>query len=163
MSRRTTAAARITRYFRSEAGHRITRRVPAAVVFAVAAYQSYWHTVEVTHRAGESAVTAHIMPLSVDGLMIVAARYITEAKTMWGKALSFVAFLAGMAATGAANYLAADPNPFARAVALWPAIALVLTAAMLHWGERPARKAPRARRTPAQSAQPARRALRAAA
>jgi hypothetical protein len=134
---------RVKRYLRSANGQQLTHRVPAGMVFAVAAYQSYLHTVEVTRHAGEGVVTSHMMPLSVDGLMIVAARYVTHAKTRWGKLISFVAFVLGVAATLAANIMAADDNTVSRVVAVWPAVALVFTAGMLHWGEmRPRRKLP---------------------
>jgi Protein of unknown function (DUF2637) len=126
---------RIKRYLRSSAGMGTTRKVAAGVVFAVGAYQSYWHIAEVTARAGEDAVVSHIIPLSIDGLMIVAARYISEARTRTGRVFAFVAFAAAMGATVTCNYLAAEPNPLSRAIAVWPALAVVCTAGLLHWGD----------------------------
>lgn len=119
---------------------------PAAVVFGVAAWQSYWHTVEVAMAHGEST-SAYIMPLSVDGLMIVAARYITHARTRVGRAAAIVGFVAGVVATFTANLAAADPTLFARCVAAWPAVAMTMTAVVMHWGERPAKSKPRTRTT----------------
>jgi peptidoglycan/LPS O-acetylase OafA/YrhL len=144
-----SATTRVARWFKSPAGEKLSHRVPALVVFGVAAYQSYWHTVDVVARAGEGDHgVAHIMALSVDGLMMVAARYITHAPSRLGKAVAFVAFILGVAATLGTNMAAADPNMFSRVVAVWPAVALIGTAAMLHWGDRKPAKKPVARRTP---------------
>lgn len=145
-----TRTARAIRWMRSPAGQKLSHTAPALVVFGVAAYQSYWHTVEVVVRSGEGDHgVAHIMALSVDGLMMVAARYITHAPTVLGKVIAFVAFIGGILATVASNVMAADPNGFSRSVAVWPAIALVGTAAMLHWGERKAPRTAAKRRSPA--------------
>ncbi len=132
---------------------------PAAVVFGVAAWQSYWHTVEVATRYGEHN-TAYLLPLSIDGLMVVAARYVSNARTRRGRILATGSFTVGVSAMLASNYLAADANPFSRAVAVWPALAMVLTAAMLHWSpqrsqavQRPIRR-PATKRTPAKVVTP---------
>ena len=106
--------------------------VPAAVVFGVAAWQSYWHTVEVATRYGEGA-SAHIMPFSIDGLMVVAARYMAHAKTRAGRWLAGFWFAVGVVSTLAMNVLAADANPVSVALAALPALAMVGVAAMLHW------------------------------
>lgn len=119
---------------------------PALVVFGVAAWQSYWHTVEVAMAHGES-MSAYVMPLSVDGLMIVAARYITHARTRTGRYAALSGFVLGACATFAANLAAADPTVFARCVAAWPALAMTLTAVIMHWGERPVKARPRIRTT----------------
>jgi hypothetical protein len=148
-TRKLSRAARARRYLQSEAGRKLHHTAPAIVVFGVAAYQSYWHTVEVALRAGEATVTSHIMPLSVDGLMVVAARYVTHAKTRLGKVMAVVAFLLGISATLAANVMAAEPHWFNRAVAVWPAVALVGTACVLHWGEMKPKPQPRVKRVTA--------------
>lgn len=122
------------KFFRSARGRKLSHMVPATVVFGVAAWQSYWHIVEVATRYGE-ATSAYVMPLSVDGLMVVAARYITHARTRSGRTLSLMAFAGGVVATIAANVMAADPYLVARGIAVWPALAMVCTAGMLHWGE----------------------------
>jgi hypothetical protein len=119
---------------------------PASVVFGVAAWQSYWHTVEVAQRYGEGA-SAYIMPLSVDGLMIVAARFLDHARTRAGRWLAGVSFGMGVVVMLGANILAADPNPLSRVVAAYPALAMVAVAALLHWA--PVRTTPRRRKRPA--------------
>lgn len=42
-------------------------------VAAVAAWTSYWHMVEVATVAGETPVTAHLLPITVDAMMYVAS------------------------------------------------------------------------------------------
>lgn len=132
---------RISRWIKGPKGQQLTHTAPALVVFGVAAYQSYWHTVEVVTRAGEGGHgVAHIMALGVDGMMVVAARYITHSATRVGKLVSVASFVVGILATLGMNYLAADPNPLSRVVAVLPAIAMVGTACMLHWGGKKAPK-----------------------
>jgi hypothetical protein len=146
---------RLARWMRSAKGQQFTHTAPALVVFGVAAYQSYWHTVEVVTAAGEGAHgVAHIMALAVDGMMIVAARYMTHAPSRVGKVISAQSFALGVLMTIGMNYLAADPNPLSRLIAVVPAVALIGTAAMLHWGgrkpaKRPAQARTRATGTPA--------------
>lgn len=47
-------------------------------VVAVAGWVSYWHIVEVALRAGESAVTAHILPVTIDVMMAIATAVATH-------------------------------------------------------------------------------------
>jgi peptidoglycan/LPS O-acetylase OafA/YrhL len=134
-----TRTQRLARWFKSDAGQKFTHRVPALIVFGVAAWQSYWHTVEVATHYGEAA-SAPIMPLGIDGLLVVANRYMTHSKTRSGRIVSVLAFVFGVAATLFINMLAADPNPIARFLAALPAVAMVFTAGMLHKAERPRRR-----------------------
>lgn len=157
MSRRMSRTARMVRWFRSPSGQRLSHLTPALGVFAVAAYQSYWHQVEVALKAGETAVSSHMMPISVDGMMIVAARYVTHAKTRTGRVIAFMAFGIGVVATLAANLMAANPTMFSRAVAVAPAVAMVSTACVMHWGERKAKATPRRRTTTPANVAPLRR------
>jgi peptidoglycan/LPS O-acetylase OafA/YrhL len=130
--------ARLGRWTRE---HSVTHKVPALAVFGVAAYQSYWHTVDVVaSHTRDHAEGAYIMAAATDGLMIVAARYITHAQTRLGKALAAGGFTLGVAATVTANILAADPDPVSRGVAVFPALALIATALILHFGNRPAKR-----------------------
>jgi hypothetical protein len=148
MATTLTRSARISRWMKSAKGQQLTHTTPALIVFGVAAYQSYWHTLEVVARAGEGAHgVGHVMALAVDGMMIVASRYITHSGTRMGKAISAAAFVIGMAMTVGMNYLAADPNPLSRLIAVIPAVALIGTAAMLHWGGKKPAKKPAAART----------------
>lgn len=49
------------------------RNVALAVVAAIAAWVSYWHMAGVAARYGESDDAAHLLPISVDGLIVVAS------------------------------------------------------------------------------------------
>lgn len=135
-TRKVGRIAKVQRWLKTEAGRRFTHLVPALVVFGVAAWQSYWHTVEVATHYGEAA-SAPIMPLGIDGLLVVANRYMTHSKTRSGRVISVLAFVFGVAATLFINMLAADPNPISRFLAALPAAAMVFTAGMLHKAERP--------------------------
>jgi peptidoglycan/LPS O-acetylase OafA/YrhL len=122
--------------------------LPAVAVFGVAAWQSYWHTVEVATNYGEAA-SAHLMPFSIDGLMMIAARYISHARTKVARIVAVVAFVFGLSMMAWINFLAADPNAFSRVIAIWPALAMALAGALLHWApQKPVRRTTR-RRTPA--------------
>ncbi len=52
-----------------------------AVVAGVAAWVSYWHLVELARMAGEEGIAAHLLPLSVDGLVIVSSAYLRDSDT----------------------------------------------------------------------------------
>lgn len=47
-------------------------------VVGVAGWVSYWHIVEVALRAGETAVTAHILPVTIDVMMAIATAVATH-------------------------------------------------------------------------------------
>ncbi len=48
------------------------------IIAAIAAWVSYWHMAGVTARYGESPASAHLMPISVDGLIVVASISLVE-------------------------------------------------------------------------------------
>jgi hypothetical protein len=49
-------------------------RVLATIAIAgIAAWVSYWHMQDVAVRYGETAVSAYLLPISVDGLIVVAS------------------------------------------------------------------------------------------
>jgi hypothetical protein len=50
-----------------------SRVAAAAVIAGIAAWVSYWHMVAVATRYGEATDSAHLLPLSVDGLVVVAS------------------------------------------------------------------------------------------
>lgn len=50
-----------------------TRTAVTAVIAIIAAYVSYFHMVGVATRYGETGVAAYLLPLSVDGLVVVAS------------------------------------------------------------------------------------------
>jgi hypothetical protein len=118
---------------------RPARYLGTAAVAGIAAYASYGHMRGVAHAHGESAQVAALLPLSVDGMMAVAAVTMLDDKragrptTRW----AWVGFLAGVLASLAANISHADPDLIARMVAAWPPLALVVTVEMLARGTQP--------------------------
>ena len=112
---------------------RTARNTSAAVVAGIAGYASYWHQVAVASWAGERAEIAHIIPLSVDGMLVVASIVMVDDRQQgrrprWS---ARIAFAIGTLATIAANVAGAHPTLAGRAVAAWPALALLLVVEML--------------------------------
>lgn len=107
------------------------------LVASVALWVSYWHAVEVIERAGgESPLSAHLLPATVDGLagsaslvMLFAARYKLPVPV-----LARIATGMGIGATLAANisHGAAHGLP-AGIIAAWPACALVVSYELAMW------------------------------
>lgn len=100
----------------------------AIPVGSVALIVSYGHIHDVTLLAGETPLTATIMGLSVDGLMLTAAVAIMSGRK---SPLPYLAFMCGLFASVAANVLSAEGSVVSYAVAAWPAIALTLTSELL--------------------------------
>ncbi|MFF5171756.1 DUF2637 domain-containing protein [Micromonospora sp. NPDC000089] len=112
---------------------RIARDVSTVAVAGIAAWSSWSHMVAVALRFGERPEVAFVLPLSVDGMLVVASAAMMEdkrggRKVRWS---ARVAFAAGVAASVAANIAAAQPSLGARTVAAWPAVALLLVVEML--------------------------------
>lgn len=112
---------------------RFTRNASAAVVAGIAGYASYWHQVQVALTAGERTELAHVIPLSVDGVLVVASIVMVDSRQSgrhphWVTKLGF-GF--GIAASVAANVASAHPTLLGRAVAAWPAIGLFWVVEML--------------------------------
>lgn len=112
---------------------RFARNTSAAVVAGIAGYASYWHQVAVTTAAGERSEIAHVIPLSVDGMLVVASVVMVDdrqqgRKPRWS---ARIAFLVGTLATIGANVAGAHPTLMGRTVAAWPALALLLVVEML--------------------------------
>jgi Protein of unknown function (DUF2637) len=97
-------------------------------VAVVAAVVSYEHAYALVHAHGETGWTAHLIPLTVDGLiwassmvMLDSARRGTPVPTLarWLLGLGIAATLAANVAHGLGH------GPIGSAVAAWPAVALV--------------------------------------
>lgn len=56
----------------------VVRWAATAVIAGIAAWVSYWHMVGVVARYGESGATPYLLPLSVDGLVVVASISLVE-------------------------------------------------------------------------------------
>lgn len=54
------------------------RRIATAGIAGIAAWVSYWHMAGVAARYGETNSAAHLIPLSVDGLVVVASICLVE-------------------------------------------------------------------------------------
>lgn len=112
---------------------RIARDVSTVAVAGIAAWSSWSHMVAVALRFGERPEVAYVLPLSVDGMLVVASAAMVEDKradqrVRWS---ARTAFAVGVAASVAANIAAAQPTLGARIVAAWPAVALLLVVEIL--------------------------------
>lgn len=56
--------------------------IVTAGIAGIAAWVSYWHMVAVCERYGEDTVAAHLIPLSVDGLVVITSIYLVEINRM---------------------------------------------------------------------------------
>jgi hypothetical protein len=56
----------------------VVRIAATTAIAGIAAWVSYWHMAGVCARYGESPVSAHLMPLCVDGLVVVASISLVE-------------------------------------------------------------------------------------
>jgi len=113
--------------------HRFARNAAAGVVASIAALSSYWHMLHVALRYGERTEVAHLLPGSVDGMLIVASMIMVDDRRRRRpvRRTARVSFAAGVAASIAANVAAAHPSLPARIVAAWPAAALLMVVEML--------------------------------
>src|SRR3954462_5372245 len=50
-----------------------TRLIATALIAGIAAWVSYWHMAGVAARYGETGASPYLLPLSVDGLIVVAS------------------------------------------------------------------------------------------
>jgi peptidoglycan/LPS O-acetylase OafA/YrhL len=122
-----TAAARDAR---ARKVGRVLAIIGAAPVAVVAAYVSYFHITDLASRHGQSQSAAHLLPVAIDGLMLVAAVAVVAQRTA---RLPRAAFFVGAALTLGANILSVHDHgdPVAYVVAAVPAGALLLAAEML--------------------------------
>ncbi len=56
----------------------VTRLVATAAIAGIAAWVSYWHMAGVAARYGETGASPYLLPLSVDGLIVVASICLVE-------------------------------------------------------------------------------------
>lgn len=112
---------------------RITSTLGAGAVAGIAAWSSWSHMVHVAMHVGERAEVAYVLPLSVDGLLVVSAAAMADDKRngQVPRLSARIAFGVGVAATIAANIASAQPSTSARIVAAWPAVALLLVVELL--------------------------------
>jgi len=112
---------------------RIARNLSTVAVASIAAWSSWSHMVHVALRFGERPEVAYVLPISVDGMLIVASTVMVDDQRA-GRPVRWsarIAFLAGVTASVAANITAAQPTLGARIVAARPAVALLLVVEIL--------------------------------
>jgi hypothetical protein len=112
---------------------RIARNVSTAAVASIVAWSSWSHMVHIALHFGERPEVAYVLPISVDGMLMVASTAMVDDQRA-GRPVRWsarIAFVAGVGASVAANVAAARSNPGARIVAAWPAVALLLVVEML--------------------------------
>jgi hypothetical protein len=56
----------------------VARIVATATIAGIAAWVSYWHMADVASRYGETGASPYLLPLSVDGLIVVASICLVE-------------------------------------------------------------------------------------
>jgi hypothetical protein len=97
-------------------------------VAVVAAVVSYEHAYELVHGHGETGWTAHLIPLTVDGLIWASSMVMLDSARRGVRVPALARWLLGLgiAATLAANVAhGLGHGPIGGAVAAWPAVALV--------------------------------------
>lgn len=115
---------------------RFARVTSATVVAGVAAIASYSHTRDLARANGQGDLLANLLPVSVDGMLIVASAVMSDDRAA-GRPVRMsarISFVVGVAASIIANVLAAPPSTTARVISAWPALALLLVVEMLTGG-----------------------------
>jgi hypothetical protein len=117
-------------------------------VALVAAIASYDHQRLLAELAGEEW-RAWLLPISVDGLILTASRAMLTRQRSGRSAgwLAWMAMLAGLTASLAANVAGAQPTLVGRLVAAWPPVALLLAYELLMQQVRATSRTAAARRT----------------
>jgi hypothetical protein len=100
---------------------------------AIAAAISYSHMTELADTHGETGWRAHMFPLSVDGIEIVASLVLLADKRVGRRSsvLPWAALIIGTGASFAANMAVGGSDWIGRAISGWPAFALLLTIKLL--------------------------------
>ena len=108
-------------------------RATTGLVALVAGYASYTHIVKVASAAGEHMSVAAVLPLAIDGAILVGTLAMMEDKRAGRKprlsARIAVAF--GVIATLASNVASAQPTATARLVAIVPPLAFLIAVEVL--------------------------------
>jgi hypothetical protein len=119
-------------------------KLPTYVVFGAAAWQSFGHAIHLA--SGHGASDPWLLPVSIDGLMVVAFHHLTHGKTATARRVAGMVLGFAMTAMLAINYLAAPVGDvIGQAVSVLPAAGMILTTVLMHMV--PTAKAPQRRRT----------------
>lgn len=111
----------------------VTSRTAAAVVAAVAGVISYGHIRAVATTVGETSLAARLIPLGIDGLIVVGTMAMLEDKRGQRRPRPSARFALGFGiiATILFNIGSAEPTWTARAVAAVPALSFLLAVEVL--------------------------------
>ncbi|MFB9236392.1 DUF2637 domain-containing protein [Plantactinospora siamensis] len=111
----------------------ISSRAAAALVAAVAGFASYQHIYRVAINAGEHRSVSAVLPLAIDGLILVATLAMLDDKRngRLPRLSARIALAFGVLATLAANIASAQPTVTARMVAAVPAVSFMLAVEVL--------------------------------
>ncbi|MBU2662375.1 DUF2637 domain-containing protein [Actinoplanes bogorensis] len=85
----------------------VLRFAATAIIAGIAAWVSYWHMVGVAARYGETGASPYLLPLSVDGLIVVASICLVEL----GGRISTLERAAAAQEAEAEQLPAAEPEP----------------------------------------------------
>ncbi len=95
------------------------RVLSTATIAGIAAWVSYWHMQDVAARFGESGISAYLLPISVDGLIVVASVSLVELggriREVTEKAEAAAAAKAGAVQVAPAPVAVVQPAPVAAA------------------------------------------------
>ena len=101
------------------------------VVFGAATYQSFGHSVHVASEHG--AHDPWLLPVSIDGVMLVAFGYASHGKTKSARILAWCVLLVFMAGVVGINYLAAPAgDPIGQGLSVAPAVGMIATTVLMH-------------------------------
>ena len=113
----------------TQAVRRIQRTTIAGVALLalIAAVVSFRHMHELCLRHGEDHLAAVLIPLAVDGLIVVASMSILLANHYGsrGGLLAWSLLVVGSLASLGANVAVAEPSLIGRIIAAWPSLALI--------------------------------------
>jgi hypothetical protein len=107
---------------------RLTTALAVLMVASVAAVISYQHAYELVTSHGETSVTAHLLPFTVDGLIWAASMVALDASrpnhpvqrlALWSLGAGIVATVGANLAHGLGH------GPVGALVSAWPAVALI--------------------------------------
>jgi hypothetical protein len=123
---------------------KLASRSAAAIAAGVAGFSSYRHIVEVASNAGETIEVASVIPLSIDGLIVVGTMAMIEDRRSGRRPRlsARVALGFGVVATLCANIASAQPHVTARLVAAVPAVAFLLAVEVLARAGKPVAQEP---------------------
>ncbi|MFI6325063.1 DUF2637 domain-containing protein [Nonomuraea sp. NPDC050556] len=113
----------------TQAVRRIQRTtiVGVGLLAGIAAVVSFRHMHELCLRHGEDHLAAVLIPLAVDGTIVVASMSILLANRYGsrGGALAWTLLIVGSLASLGANVAVAEPSVIGRIIAAWPSAALI--------------------------------------